>query len=276
MERHSSSAGPSPRVGSTSVIINGKIYLFSGRGGEDMVPFEGERGTIWAFDTITSVWSQISLVTSGDDQDIFPPARSYHCSTTDGKSCFYVHAGCAASGRLSDFWMWHTVSRIWKPLPDAPGPARGGASITFHNGLLYRMNGFDGKTEQGGNIDVFSSTDSSWSSIPFKADGISGPLPRSVSTLLPLTVNGKSVLVTMFGEADPSSQGHAGAGRMLDDIWVYDIQDALWQRVEIKGTTNPIPRGWFDAAVTGEGSIIISGGLGESNERLDDAWLLSF
>jgi hypothetical protein len=40
----------------------------------------------------------------------------------------------------------------------------------------------------------------------------------------------------------------------------------------------PEARGWFDADVAkvdGKDCVVIVGGLGESNERLDDAWLLA-
>jgi hypothetical protein len=29
--------------------------------------------------------------------------------------------------------------------------------------------------------------------------------------------------VTIFGERNPSSLGHAGAGKMFGDVWAYDI-----------------------------------------------------
>jgi hypothetical protein len=64
-------------------------------------------------------------------------------------------------------------------------------SIAFHQGLLYRMNGFDGQTEQGGSLDVYDSTSNTWSSQQYLADGVLGPCPRSVSAILPLAVGDK-------------------------------------------------------------------------------------
>jgi hypothetical protein len=143
------------------------------------------------------------------------------------------------------------------------------------------MNGFDGTTEQGGSIDIFDVAANSWTTKTFKADGTDGPEARSVCTLLPIRIANKDKLLTLFGERDPSSLGHAGAGKMLSDVWVYDIAEDWWTRLEPSGEDGrPDPRGWFDADVIkaseGNDSVILHGGLGESNERLTDMWRLSF
>ena len=94
------------------------------------------------------------------------------------------------------------------------------------------MNGFDVKMEQGGTLDVYDPALKTWVSISYTADGIDGPEPRSVSCLLAVELQGRLSLVTIFGEHDPSPLGHQGAGRMLDDIWVFDIQTSKWSKVE--------------------------------------------
>jgi hypothetical protein len=143
------------------------------------------------------------------------------------------------------------------------------------------MNGFDGETEQGGSVDVFDIAANSWSSRTFKADGNVGPEARSVTVLLPVHLGQKDKLLTLFGERDPSSLGHAGAGKMLSDVWIYDISENWWTRLNPEGIDGiPASRGWFDADVIksasgmGNDSIVIHGGLGENNERLDDVWTL--
>ena len=62
---------------------------------------------------------------------------------------------------------------------------------------------------------------------------------------------------------------------MLGDVWAYDIDTATWSEV-ITASNKPAPRGWFDADVVNESEILVQGGLGETNERLGDAWLLKF
>jgi hypothetical protein len=143
------------------------------------------------------------------------------------------------------------------------------------------MNGFDGTKEQGGSVDIYDIADSTWQTQTFPADGNAGPEARSVCALLPARILGKDKLITLFGERDPSSLGHAGAGKMLSDVWVYDIVENWWTPLPTDGKDGlPDPRGWFDADVTtgpdGKSSIIVHGGLGENNERLTDVWQLSF
>ncbi|KAF2820404.1 galactose oxidase [Ophiobolus disseminans] len=276
-ETKSLSTAPSPRVGSASAVLHGKMYLFSGRGGVNMAPVE-EAGAVWCFDATSSEWSCIQ---PADSSKPYPPARSYHSSASDGKSAFYLHAGCPEKGRLSDLWKFDVSERTWTELPEAPAPQRGGTSIAYSGGKLYRMNGFDGSTEQGGSVDIFDIAANSWSTKTFKADGNDGPEARSVCVLLPVRLAQKDKLLTLFGEHDPSSLGHAGAGKMLSDAWIYDISENWWTELNPNGADGvPDPRGWFDADVvkseSGNDSVVIHGGLGENNERLSDVWLLSF
>ncbi|KAI2787507.1 hypothetical protein POX_f07874 [Penicillium oxalicum] len=268
-----SSLSPTARVGTASATIGDKIYLFSGRGGVDMAPID-EQGSVWEFDPSSSTWCRIQPSIS--NSDAVPAARSYHCMTSDGKDTLFVHAGCPESGRLSDLWSFSVLRREWKQCAPAFDPPRGGTSITFVGGKIYRMNGFDGKTEQGGNLDIYTPETDSWNTYIYPADGKNGPSPRSVSALLPISVLGRSYLITMFGERDPSSLGHQGAGKMLGDVWIFDIEDKKWEQVELRGTELPVARGWFDADVMSTDTIIVHGGLGESNDRLGDLWKLSF
>jgi Galactose oxidase, central domain len=244
-----------------------------------MAPVE-ENGAVWKYTPSSSTWSKL---TPADTSAPYPPARSYHTSTSDGKSIFYLHAGCPTSGRLSDLWAFDVGNKEWKQLSDAPAPHRGGTSIAHSDGKLYRMNGFDGNTEVGGSVDIFEISANKWSTKPFKADGNDGPEARSVCTLLPVQLGRKQKLLTLFGERDPSSQGHAGAGKMLSDVWIYDISEEWWTKLEpnVGDEGKPANRGWFDAdVIKGEGmgndSVVVHGGLGEDNERLDDVWLLKF
>ncbi|KAL6711099.1 hypothetical protein ACN47E_006974 [Coniothyrium glycines] len=277
LETESTSNAPSPRVGSASAVLNGKMYLFSGRGGVDMAPVE-EKGALWAYDPSSLSWSKIL---PADTSAPYPAARSYHCCTSDGQNTFFLHAGCPAEGRMSDLWKFDLSTQTWSRAPDAPGPQRGGTSIAYSGGRLFRMHGFDGKTEQGGSIDVFDVAKSAWSTESFHANGYDGPEARSVCALLPVRLAGKDKLLTLFGEHDPSSLGHAGAGKMLSDVWVYDISENWWTQLHPDGSDGtPAPRGWFDADVikseTGNDSIVVHGGLGEDNERLKDIWHLTF
>jgi hypothetical protein len=104
-----------------------------------------------------------------------------------------------------------------------------------------------------------------------------------VAGLVPVVVGdgkGKLYLVAVFGEADPSSLGHEGAGKMLGDVWAFDVEGRKWRKVDDSATAGsdgkPAPRGWFGAAAVGPGQLAVVGGLGEDNDRLGDAWVLEF
>lgn len=235
-----------------------------------MAPIE-EHGAFWSFEPTSQSWSEI---TPKDRQLPFPPGRSYHALTNDGNNTIYLHAGCLEKERIADLWSFDVSQRQWRQRTAAPDPPRGGASIAFATGKLWRMNGFDGVKEQGGTLDVFDPVHDSWSTIRFAADGRQGPVPRSVCCLLATKIHGRDTLVTLFGESDPSNLGHHGAGRMLGDIWAFDIESEHWQEIVVQSGDKPLPRGWFAAAVVTDSIILIQGGLSMSNERIDDVWLL--
>ncbi|KAG7284859.1 hypothetical protein NEMBOFW57_009474 [Staphylotrichum longicolle] len=50
---------PSPRVGSTTIGLNDKLYMFSGRAGLAMVPIE-EKGALWRYSPGQSLWKLIA------------------------------------------------------------------------------------------------------------------------------------------------------------------------------------------------------------------------
>ncbi|OQN95431.1 hypothetical protein B0A48_18488 [Cryoendolithus antarcticus] len=270
-------SAPSPRVGSAATTINGKIYIFSGRGGIAMAPID-ESGGVWEYTTSTLEWTLLSP--SNSSAEAMPEARSFHCLASNGHDTLYLHAGCPEKGRLSDLWAFQISEKTWTKLRPAPEPGRGGTSIAFAGMLLFRMNGYDGKNELGGALDIYDPAEDSWTSHTWAADGQSGPGPRSVATLLPLQIGGKDFLLTMFGERDPSALGHEGAGKMLDDVWAFDLAGKQWHMVEGRGDEGlsreedrPVARGWFAADSLGT-SALVQGGVGETNTRLGDAWLL--
>lgn len=261
---------PQPRVGAASTVLGDEIYVFSGRGGLAMAPIE-EQGTVWSFNPATASWSR---VTPRETDAPHPEGRSYHAMTSNGVDTIYVHAGCPEKGRLDDLWSYDVKQRQWLQLASAPAPARGGPSIAYLDSRIYRMNGFDGKTEQGGSLDCYDVGSNSWTTFSFSPDGKEGPIARSVCGLLAVKHNDRPKLLTLFGESDPSNLGHAGAGKMLADVWLFDVQNSKWEEIHAKGE-HPPPRGWFDAdVVPGKAAVVVSGGLAESNERLDDVWLL--
>lgn len=71
----------------------------------------------------------------------------------EGFGTLIVHGGCFAEGRTNDTWAFDVHSRVWQELPSAPGKPRGGTSIAIAGGKLWRFGGFNGETEEGGQLD---------------------------------------------------------------------------------------------------------------------------
>ncbi|KAF2811103.1 galactose oxidase [Mytilinidion resinicola] len=230
-----SPTSPCPRVGSASATINNTAYLFSGRGGTAMSPIS-EHGLIWSLNLDTLTWTPLR---SSDPSAPYPPARNYHTLTSNSTSTLYLHAGCPASGRLSDLWSFGIPARRWTQLASAPDPPRGGTSIVYAAGKLYRLGGFDGTRELGGCVDVYTPAPDSWDTLPFTDVG---PEARSVAGLAAVEVVGRVVLLSLFGERDPSSLGYQGAGKMLADVWAYDVESGVWAEVLQEGDGLPEPR----------------------------------
>jgi hypothetical protein len=175
-----------------------------------------------------------------------------------GFGTLIIHGGSLRNGdRTKDVWAFDVRSRIWKPLPDAPGPARAGPALAIAKGRLYRFGGYDGEREQGGQLDVlqlqvdifddrvskgeigvFAKGD--WASlVPSTAqEGEAGkliaeewPSERSASGLEVVQGGGgREYLVLLCGERAPSSGGgggggggHEAAGNFWDDAWAFQV-----------------------------------------------------
>jgi hypothetical protein len=245
-----------------------------------------------------------------------------------GHGTFFVHAGCPASGRTNDLWGFDVRSRTWKEYPTAPGKPRGGTGITVSKQRIYRYGGFNGEGEEGGRLDVLElgldtfsdkggigegsvTAKGNWETLNFQEENMKFPGNRSVAGLQTITSSmGREYLVLFLGERDPSSQGHAGAGKFWGDVWAFQappqgmtaasFKDATWQALgretgegiwsevnvaDAEGvdgddvrTLVPSERGWFPSSTLGDvdaSGIILWGGLNGKNEREDNGWILT-
>lgn len=258
----------------------------------------------------------------------------------DSHGTLFVHGGCLSSGgRASDLWSFDVSSRSWSALPSAPGPARGGTCLALLKDRLYRFGGFDGARELGGAVDHLDLSGGTFADKGGRGEMSLAPAPpgrwetqgfgvaggggggkedgmaaRSVCGFVPVsTGQGRNYLVVLGGETTPSKEGHAGAGRFLDDVWslqvrpegatAASVKDAVRgvligretgeeECVQVRyydgegvlvqeGQGKPMgARGWFACDrvgdVAGPGSVIVWGGVNEKNERLGDGWIISF
>lgn len=269
---------PVARVGHTAVGARNRVFVFGGRGGADMTALP-ENGRIWVFDPEISRW----LFLDPPPETYSPCARSYHSSvaSSDGNAIF-IQAGCASDGtRLSDTWAFYFDEGKWTRLADAPDPPRGGPSLAYGQGKLWRFGGYDGKSELGGQLDYLElpasrsigqpgkdvDDNAEWKTLPFSFDtedstSSSTTIPgnRSLAALHHITTGqGRDYLILALGEGDPSAIGHAGAGKFYQDIWAYQlppssfftgagVKDAIRERMPGLGSTKGQ---WARVDVTG-------------------------
>ncbi|KKA27797.1 hypothetical protein TD95_003568 [Thielaviopsis punctulata] len=228
----------------------------------------------------------------------------------EGYGTFIVHGGCmAGAGMLTgDVWAFDVRSCVWSQLPVAPGPARAGpalcASLDGHR--LFRFGGYDGKGEIGGQIDILTLAENhdtleptlraagEWTTVsqPVRTDGKpevlgSWPAPRSVMRMVAVNASGKETLVLFMGEKEPSPKGVLGAGKFLDDVWVYTVPtgknaEGKWAHVNTRpydddeSNEMPVARGWMAAAPMTqieENAVVMWGGLREDNQCHGDGWI---
>ncbi|KAF9367850.1 hypothetical protein CPB97_005226 [Podila verticillata] len=270
---------PSPRVGATLSAIGNKIYLFGGRGGKDMTPLQS---VLYSFDTELDRWEVIEAK-SGE----VPAPRSFHAMTASD-SDIYVFGGCPSKGRLNDVHKFSLTTGAWSTLPTPPITPRGGAAMTYHSDKLYVHGGFTGQEQS--DMVVYDISGGKWVNALPSSD--EAPEARSVHAIVPIASEDADLdkLLILFGEGNPSIVGHEGAGEFWGDIWTATLSKSLngvpgssllvnYEKIMLVASQDgpdgiPCPRGWFQA-LPWKGKIVLSGGLGANNERLDDLYLLS-
>jgi len=253
---------PSLRLGQTAVAVQNKLWIIGGRNSnkEDM-------NDVYTFDINDFTWTKIN--TTGD----VLPICSYHTGTRIGNSVF-VFGGCSGSaGRLNAVWKLDTDKHSWthittRSTAEETPIARGGPGFVALGDNLYVYGGYSGKQELDDlwRFDVETAT---WNRILPK--GIIPPA-RSVHCTTTLG-NG---IVTFGGESTPSTSGHEGAGKYLDDTWHYDPQANEWQEFHPLGPS-PTPRGWMAASsLSSNNGIILFGGFGGEARLNDGLYCLSY
>mmetsp|Transcript_65613 Transcript_65613/g.105349 ORF Transcript_65613/g.105349 Transcript_65613/m.105349 type:complete len:138 (+) Transcript_65613:2-415(+) len=124
----------------------------------------------------------------------------------------------------------------------------------------------------------FSVEDGKWTELHVDLDRGDFLRPRSVYAHATLQPSGH--LVIIGGEVNPSDKGHEGAGGFARDVLLVDASGD-GDAVVIHSSKMPKafePRGWYSAAATQDGRVVLFGGLAGDDEaphRLDDTWVLS-
>ncbi|XP_024397417.1 thiohydroximate-O-sulfate sulfur/sulfate-lyase (nitrile-forming) NSP2 [Physcomitrium patens] len=252
---------PSPRVGVGMAAVDSIVYIFAGRNKD-----HEELNEFYALDTTNGVWK---LLSSGSES---PPHRSYHAvAAHEHRKQVFTFGGCGKNGRLNDLWCFDIANGVWEQLP-SPTPEsnlipRGGPGLVAVRDHVWIIFGFCG--HELSDIHRFNLDEQTWEEVQ-----CTGEKPTGRSVFGTATIGSKIVLYG--GEVDPSDQGHMGAGAFSSEVLVLDAYHLSWSRpdVSVEGERDPGARGWYAAAAFGN-SMLVYGGNSDSNDRLDDIFVLS-
>ncbi|KAL2634788.1 hypothetical protein R1flu_006267 [Riccia fluitans] len=249
---------PAPRVGVTLVAVDNLLYVFAGRDKEHK-----ELNELFSFNVDSGEWK---LLSSGAKS---PPERSYHAFAADERNQkLYTFGGCGKDGRLNDLWVYDIKSGEWEAQSSSSSCIpRGGPGLVVVNGAVWVIFGFNGCELT--DIHRYDLATKSWEEIEATGEK---PTGRSV---FGTSVFGKYILI-YGGEVDPSDQGHLGAGAFSCEIYLLDTELREWSKPEvtIEGGKHPGARGWY-AFSSYENSMLVYGGNSDSNDRLEDMFLLT-
>jgi hypothetical protein len=152
--------------------------------------------------------------------------------------------------------------------------------------LIHSRSGFAGRELGEDNaLDIYTISSDTWSTVQPRPDPNNGiPGPRSVHGFVGLSnAHTPALAILFYGELEPSSTGHAGAGKFWDDIWVLasdpDHESGVsWFRIDSYSGLKPESCGWFPSASWVDSKdksvIVLHGGLLSSNQRSIETYLL--
>lgn len=117
-------------------------------------------------------WAQGDSETVGTPQNpiVGHVANNSRDEDEDGYGTFIVHGGCFTEGRTNDVWAFDVRSKVWQQLPSAPGLPRGGTTLALAAGKLWRFGGFNGESEEGGQLDCLELGIDSFNDLSGEAD----------------------------------------------------------------------------------------------------------
>jgi N-acetylneuraminic acid mutarotase len=264
-------------------------------GGRTEVEEESTLGDFYSFNCDTGTWTEISSQKDCSSKSTkMPMARNYHSACSIGTNV-YIFGGCGGSlpqggtRRLSDLWRYDTLTGTWEDLPCPEGIlGRGGPGFVALDGSLWVIGGFVGK--EASDIHRFDLTTNTWeTNITVTSTDPDAPAftARSVfgrgghSENCPVSgCSHAGHLLVFGGEIDPSDLGHAGAGQFSNTTFCMDTkQTRTWHSVMTASSGDdslPGPRGWGASCEIPERGVVVSGGMDDENQRLNDLYLLDY
>lgn len=260
---------PSARACHSASVARNLIFIFGGCDGSpedtNSKPLE-ENGRLWVFDPLSSTWTFLDP----PPDTTFPFSRMDHASASspDGSTVF-IHGGVSTDQTcLNDTWAFYLDEGKWTRLPDAPGPARYGSSLTCGQAKLWRFGGRseaeDGASTLHRSIDFVeyptggtledvkqalirgnvnnSTQDSQWETEDFLTDEPSSDAPpplHSAAVHYITTGNGRDYLLLALGSTSTPSFSASTPTTpdpqdLHTEIWIYQLPPTPYSSARLK------------------------------------------
>jgi hypothetical protein len=230
-----------------------RMIVFGGRTAVDTVS-----GELWSLNLTTNQWTQLTPT------GISPEMRYSHNAHYDSlNNRMIIWSGRSPfSDLLNDVWAYNFASNSWQELwPDGNTsgvPLKRYGTASVFDPVNRQFVTFAGFTNSGRFEDTwtFNVDNLSWQ------DRTNNPHPpkRCLHTAVFARDQRKMVMYAGQNDAGP-----------LDDIWTLNIDNFAWQNVTPQ--FRPSARFWNSTIYSGNGNVIIFGGLGSI--ALADMWKFS-
>ena len=250
---------PIARSGLAMTAIGHNIYMF---GGQTRTGCKEESlWHVYCYNTLDKRWSIVN--TEGA-----PPDPRIHHSMVNVNGQLYIFGGYGPDSKTqySDLHRLNLSTNEWEVMPPCEEiGCRVGAGMTAIGDKIYIVGGFP--DHQLGDTYCFDTTTHSWSVLPVK-NSLQG---RSVFGIVSID----SCIVTLCGKLE-SGEGNLNRGQLTNECCVLDTKnlDTGWRKLLMNGGASPIARAWLPAASTGDGSVVVYGGLSAENRKLCDSYFL--
>jgi Rab9 effector protein with kelch motifs len=245
--RTTSTTKPSSRSGHTSIVYNGQMVMFAGRGYESGNIFYND---VWTLNLTSYVWKQLTTSTTK------PGARDQHSSILYDEQ-MVVFGGDSNYVFKNDVWTLNLTSYIWKQLTTSttkPGARDQHSSILYDKQMV--VFGGDGNVSAYNDVWTLNLTSHKWAEVTTSRRKPSARLGHSS-----VVYDGQMV---MFG-----GQGNGGVGTFFKDVWTLNLTSYDWTNL-ITSTTN-LYRQLHSSIIYG-GQMIMFGGWDSNETPYNDVW----
>ena len=205
--------------------------------------------------------------------------RYSHCAVYCPSSfSMFVFGGCTStSSTFNDLWELNLSNRTWRrPLSTGTYPSpKACASLVLHNNTLILFGGWTHPSlyplhqswKLFSELHIYHIKESRWALMSSDTEVLHPPAMAGHSA----TVHQQRMIV--FGGLQ-KQRSSVGQYTVSNDIWVYHLERAVWERQLAGGEETPLARYGQSQVKLDDHHLLILGGCGGPNNEYTDIWLL--